>query len=813
MKPFMLPILTVFWIAQAVSGHSQDMQSRIDELAAGMDDFAPSVDELPLGEIADDFGDPEAETVAPQAASEPAVQPEPEPAAPVATVAVIPEGWDKHSFLGMTFAVPVHWKRMSKPDDDDELIFGDINMAEKRFLGVNVTYFTPGQVDDFEDDTKSLPEEVAKGIGIDLTGAEQAFSYPDPIVAVDGRRILRKKFVLRKDDFFVYAELFYKEDFNERGGTDALGIVSMNKPEAEVAPLLERFAGTVGLEAAPEPEAQTGVDGLVNYSLPLPKGWKRQFNSSDAINFLSTPTYSASLGVNVGYRARENWSSDSEYDGAPEISRGEIFGQPATLKTGMTNEPYMQVGYSFVKALRKVYKLDKCLANGDLIVIQQYAAKSWLESTGYDSLMATMSLTLPADAIDCPVEGAATPTPATTPAPTPETASGWTTYTNSRFGTSLDYPTSHFQPAGAAPENGDGRSFVSPDRQAEVLVWGAHNALEQTPQQMMEEVRSSHTSGTVISQQADASGFTIKLLEGAKLIQQRSILDGGNVVHSLLVRYPANQDGKYGEVVQAMIASLSAPAAEAAPPTASAAVSDMEQAFWNSVKGMTRADGFEAYLQQFPNGAYAAEARQRIADLTAPAPSTDPQVELIFWQSIQSSSDPAMFQAYLDRWPNGTFAVLARLNLTRLTAVAVPPTPQPGPQPTPQVRVTPSARSYYTPARNTAERSAIMDAARVPMLQELGQRVIFLVKTLRTDGEWCFLMAEPLQPNGRKLNWYSTRFANDWANDAMSDLVMVLMHRQGSGWQVVDYVIGPTDVHWYNWIDSYGLPERLFNPG
>ena len=42
---------------------------------------------------------------------------------------------------------------------------------------------------------------------------------------------------------------------------------------------------------------------------------------------------------------------------------------------------------------------------------------------------------------------------------------------------------------------------------------------------------------------------------------------------------------------------------------------------------------------------------------------------------------------------------------------------------------------------------------------------------------------------------------------------MVLMRRRASDWQVVDYVIGPTDVHWYNWITSYGLPEGLFNPG
>ena len=58
MKQLTLPLLVAFWMAQAVSGLSQDMQTRIDELAAGMDDFAPDVEELPLDAIADDFDAP-----------------------------------------------------------------------------------------------------------------------------------------------------------------------------------------------------------------------------------------------------------------------------------------------------------------------------------------------------------------------------------------------------------------------------------------------------------------------------------------------------------------------------------------------------------------------------------------------------------------------------------------------------------------------------------------------------------------------------------------------------------------------------------
>ena len=43
------------------------------------------------------------------------------------------------------------------------------------------------------------------------------------------------------------------------------------------------------------------------------------------------------------------------------------------------------------------------------------------------------------------------------------------------------------------------------------------------------------------------------------------------------------------------------------------------------------------------------------------APSFDPAaMEMSFWESIKNSSDPSDFQAYLDKYPDGTFAALAR---------------------------------------------------------------------------------------------------------------------------------------------------------
>lgn len=127
--------------------------------------------------------------------------------------------------------------------------------------------------------------------------------------------------------------------------------------------------------------------------------------------------------------------------------------------------------------------------------------------------------------------------------------------------------------------------------------------------------------------------------------------------------------------------------------------------------------------------------------------------------------------------------------------------------------LTAGAQSYYEPPRGSAERKAIMDAARGPVSAELGATVIFVVDVLRTDGNAAYLQAIPINPDSTPLDWTQTPFRQDWLADTMSDVVMVLLNRVGSTWQVVDYIIGPTDVAWYEWIDRYGLPEALFRGG
>lgn len=58
------------------------------------------------------------------------------------------------------------------------------------------------------------------------------------------------------------------------------------------------------------------------------------------------------------------------------------------------------------------------------------------------------------------------------------------------------------------------------------------------------------------------------------------------------------------------------------------------------------------------------------------APVNDKAMELAFWDSVRDSDDPAAVQAYLDQYPNGAFAALARLRLAKLKARAASPKPK-----------------------------------------------------------------------------------------------------------------------------------------
>ena len=103
---------------------------------------------------------------------------------------------------------------------------------------------------------------------------------------------------------------------------------------------------------------------------------------------------------------------------------------------------------------------------------------------------------------------------------------------------------------------------------------------------------------------------------------------------------------------------------------ASADPQAVEIEFWDSIKNSTRADEYEAYLEQYPEGGFVALARVRLDAINGDAAGLrDPQdreVELAFWESVRASDNPARIEAYLQKYPDGEFCSLARIRIEEL---------------------------------------------------------------------------------------------------------------------------------------------------
>ena len=376
---------------------------------------------------------------------------------------------------------------------------------------------------------------------------------------------------------------------------------------------------------------------------------------------------------------------------------------------------------------------------------------------------------------------------------------------------------------------------------------------------------------------------------------EQSWIDQGNgfapVLDTVELHWPDGPSPCADEVAAAMAKAIAeeAPSTGATQPpepassnAQSAAVGAgnqaVELAYWDTIKDSTDPADFEAYLAQFPNGAFAALASNRLARLASPPAETPPLPKgpngtyetswgpflLATDASGTVSGDYENGQSHLDgtlqdtrfvgRWTepssgrkcdDGAYWGRLELDFTAdfsafdgrwgycdddpardlsgsrsgpagavegIAPAIVDPAPVAVSEPA-GLPPLPAANSFTTPERGEPMRQALMDAARPAIASDIGQNVLFVVQELRTDGQWAYLQAVPIQPSGLPLDWSLTNYATDWQMDAMSDIVMVLLARQNGAWQVVDYIVGPTDVYWYTWIERFGLPESLFHVG
>ena len=107
-----------------------------------------------------------------------------------------------------------------------------------------------------------------------------------------------------------------------------------------------------------------------------------------------------------------------------------------------------------------------------------------------------------------------------------------------------------------------------------------------------------------------------------------------------------------------------------------------------------------------------------------------------------------------------------------------------------------SAQSVYEPARGTPERRNILDAIR-PMIEvRVGPPVEFVVDWMRAGSGWAFVQVSPQRPGGGRIDISRTTFALQ-AEYMDGLMTFALLRYQYNRWNLVDFVVGPTDVFWH----------------
>ncbi len=128
------------------------------------------------------------------------------------------------------------------------------------------------------------------------------------------------------------------------------------------------------------------------------------------------------------------------------------------------------------------------------------------------------------------------------------------------------------------------------------------------------------------------------------------------------------------ELVMAVTNSASN-VADTTPNVAMVDPAALELSFWDTIKNSTNPEDFKSYLEKYPDGQFAGLAKSR-AQASRPAgnpsysDSNSGSVEMTYWNAIKDSKNAADFRAYTTRFPGGLFVELANSRISSLEAEA-----------------------------------------------------------------------------------------------------------------------------------------------
>jgi len=124
-------------------------------------------------------------------------------------------------------------------------------------------------------------------------------------------------------------------------------------------------------------------------------------------------------------------------------------------------------------------------------------------------------------------------------------------YSNSRFNYSIEYPPHLLIPKGDAPK-GEGQIFASADGQAQMIIYGTHNVLEQSIKEVFQKESQDASSAKITKhvtykRQKD-NWFVISGYIGPKIFYQKTFLSN-DMFKSFYIEYPVSERKLYDPIL------------------------------------------------------------------------------------------------------------------------------------------------------------------------------------------------------------------------------------------------------------------------
>jgi len=133
-----------------------------------------------------------------------------------------------------------------------------------------------------------------------------------------------------------------------------------------------------------------------------------------------------------------------------------------------------------------------------------------------------------------------------------------TVYRNARFGTTLTFPSEVFTRQMEPPANGDGMTWLSDDG-ASLAAYASNNALMLSPRAFADQASEGNGRFEVTYRRVADRWVVLSGYEDGQIFYYRFEFGAGDVIHSMLLRYPTDRRDRYDPLTGEIGASLGGP--------------------------------------------------------------------------------------------------------------------------------------------------------------------------------------------------------------------------------------------------------------